>query len=120
MNLPATTDNEVLYGEILLPGEGEEIIWKDPDYLALVAELPCCICEAFGERQMSRTQVHHVFHGRFSQRKTPDRMAIPLCEGHHLAQMDTSKLAIHRAKESWRLKYGDDFSYSAATQDKLL
>ena len=121
MSLPARTDG-VLYGQVLLPGESVDdggAVRKDPAYLARVAELPCCICEAFGECQSSRTQVHHVFHGRFSQHKTPDRMAIPLCEGHHLGQWDTSKLAIHKAKETWRLKYGEDHNYSATTLDKL-
>jgi len=70
---------------------------SDPEHLARVAQLPCCICEAFGERQRSATQVHHVFHGRYDTERAPDRMTIPLCEGHHLGMFDTSKLAIHRA-----------------------
>ena len=92
---------------------------KDAAYLAAIHELPCCICEAFGEIQCSKTEAHHVFHGRFSQRKTPDRMAIPLCDGHHQAKWDKSKMAIHQQKKAWAEKYGFDHEYSAATQDKL-
>ena len=92
---------------------------KDPAYLARVRELPCCICEAFGEVQMSPTAAHHVICGRYSTGKTPDLMAIPLCEGHHQGLRDTSKLAIHQGKEAWVLEYGPDTDWIAPTQDKL-
>lgn len=91
----------------------------DPAYLSRVRELPCCICEAFGEPQRSPTQAHHPIHGRFSQRRTPDRMAIPLCEGHHQGQFDTTKIALHREPEAWREAYGEDHEWIAPTQDKL-
>jgi len=92
---------------------------SDPEHLARVAQLPCCICEAFGERQRSATQVHHVFHGRYDTERAPDRMTIPLCEGHHLGMFDTSKLAIHRAKAAWAASYGEDHTWVAPTLDKL-
>lgn len=93
---------------------------KRPDYLAAVRDLPCCICEAWGEVQRSETQAHHVFHGRFSGRKTPDTMAIPLCRDHHQGDgCDQTKLSVHRRKESWQRKYGPDHHYTAGTQDKL-
>jgi hypothetical protein len=92
---------------------------KDPKHLARVAELPCCICEAFGEVQQSPTQVHHTFSERWGTDKTPDIEAIPLCEGHHLGHLDRSKLAIHANKTSWVLHYGADHEYIEATLDKL-
>ena len=124
MNLPQVVQGDVLYGDILLPGEGRGYFAghphkKDPAHLARVASLACCICEKFGETQTSPTQVHHVFHSRFSQRKTPDKMAIPLCEGHHLGHWDNSKIAIHQEKARWAEVYGEDHEYSAATLDKL-
>lgn len=91
----------------------------DPDYLEAVRKLRCCICEAFGEPQLSRTLAHHVTMGRFSQRRTPDRMAIPLCDGHHQGNFDTSKIAIHRSPAEWRRRYGEDWKYTAATQDAI-
>ena len=91
----------------------------DPAYLARVRELPCCICEAFGEQQLSPTSAHHVIHGRFGTRRTPDRMAIPLCEGHHQGLRDTSKLALHQEPSRWKRFYGEDHEWIAATQDKL-
>lgn len=91
----------------------------DHAYLSRVRELPCCICEAFGEPQRSPTQAHHPIHGRFSQRKVPDRMSIPLCEGHHQGDFDISKLALHREPDAWRKAYGEDHEWIAPTQDKL-
>lgn len=91
----------------------------NPKYLAKVRELPCVICEAFGEPQQSSTSAHHPIHDRFSTRKVPDEQAIPLCEGHHQGLRDTSKLALHQAPSRWRRKYGPDHDYIAITQDRL-
>lgn len=91
----------------------------NPAYLAKVRELPCVICEAFGEQQTSPTAPHHPIHDRFSTRKVPDEQAIPLCEGHHQGLRDTSKLALHQAPSQWRRLYGADHEYIAVTQDRL-
>lgn len=91
----------------------------DLDYLARVRGLPCCICEAFGFVQTSKTTAHHVIHDRFSERKTPDLMAIPLCDGHHQGTFDHSKLALHRHPQLWRDMFGADYEWTAPTQDKL-
>jgi len=93
---------------------------KDAAYLRKVRELPCCVCDAFGEFQLSQTTAHHPIHDRYGNEKTPDREAIPLCDGHHQGQFDTSKLAIHRGKQTWREKYGSDRNFIAATQDAIL
>ena len=90
-----------------------------PDYLAAVRELPCCICDAFGEPQMSATTAHHPIHGRASQRKRPDVCAIPLCDGHHQGLWDNSKVAVHRDPAEWKARYGPDTDWIAVTQDKL-
>jgi hypothetical protein len=82
---------------------------KDPARLAMVAELPCVICHEFKMPQTSPTQVHHCIHGRNSMgRKSPDSMTIPLCEGHHQGDFDTSKIALHRAPNDWKQAYGLD------------
>jgi len=90
----------------------------DPEYLARVRGLPCCICAAFGEPQMTPTTAHHVIHGRFSQRKTPDRMAIPLCADHHQLG-GNGKLALHSEPTKWKRLYGEDHTYTAIIQDRL-
>ena len=90
---------------------------KEPDYLAALHMLPCCICQAFGETQLSPTQAHHTIHGRYSTRKTPDRDAIPLCAGHHQGLMDTSKVALHQQPDAWKAAYGLDTDYIAGTQE---
>ena len=93
---------------------------NNPAYLAAVRGLPCIICREFGMTQRSRTEAHHVFHDRFEQRKTPDEMAIPLCTDHHRGDgFDPSKLAVHKAKDEWRLHYGADYDWTPRTQDAL-
>ena len=84
---------------------------KDGKRLARVHEMPCVICQTFGEPQRSPTQAHHCIHDRHSFAKRPDSETIPLCEGHHQGMFDTSKLALHRAPKQWREKYGPDWSY---------
>lgn len=99
----------------LKPGKAK----PDPAYLARVRELPCVVCEAFGEPQQSPTSAHHPIHDRFSQAKVPDRMAIPLCEGHHQGLRDKSKVALHAEPTKWKRLYGADHEYIAITQDRL-
>lgn len=89
----------------------------DPEeYLAEVRSLPCCICEAFDMVQLSPTTAHHWTMGRGGNRKTPNREAIPLCDGHHQGKFDTSKIALHREPETWREAYGLDSDWTAQTQ----
>jgi len=85
-------------------------------YLDKVRSLPCCICQAYGMKQLSPTQAHHTIHGRYSSRRTQDSEAIPLCEGHHQGLMDTSKIAIHRGKRTWAEAYGLDTDWIEPTQ----
>jgi len=87
---------------------------KDKQHLAEIHNLPCCICEAFGFMQTTPTQAHHTFCGRYSQRKTPDRHAIPLCHYHHQGAG-----GIHTNKRLWVEKYGPDTDYIAQTLDKI-
>lgn len=92
---------------------------KDPDYIARVRGLPCIVCESFGEAQNSPTQAHHCIHGRYGTLRTSDRCCIPLCEGHHQGDFDTSKIALHREPDMWKEAYGQDFEYIAVIQDRL-
>ncbi len=73
---------------------------KDPARLAAVAQLPCCIC---GARPV---EVHHCISGRYSQRKAPDSMTIPLCYFHHLGAG-----GIHTNKSAWQAAHGPDTGY---------
>ena len=102
------TFRTVLKGPIGQKGQREG---RDPKRLAAVAAMPCVICHEWGLPQLSPTQVHHCIHGRHSQRRAPDSMTIPLCEGHHLGLMDTSKIALHRHPKAWREEYGDDVNW---------
>lgn len=85
---------------------------KDTKYLDYIRSLPCIVCKEHHEPQNSVTTAHHPIHDRFSSRKTSDRDAIPLCEGHHQGLWDLSKIAIHKEPQLWRIKYGSDYSYT--------
>ena len=85
---------------------------KAPKFLDEIRQRKCIICETFHEPQMSPTFAHHVIHDRFSGSKTPDHLAIPLCEGHHQGFWDKSKVAIHPRPNEWRDLYGPDYNYS--------
>ena len=87
--------------------------------LAAVASLPCIICREYGFKQESRTQVHHCIHGRYSTKRAPDSMTIPLCEGHHQGLRDTSKIALHREPDRWRQEYGQDTDWISAVEVML-
>lgn len=85
-----------------------------PDYLAAIRGLPCCICEHFGFPQVGPTYAHHTICGRFSQVKTPDVQAIPLCYAHHQGEM-----GIHTERAWWVSEFGPDTGFIAGTQDRL-
>jgi len=99
--------------------EKPQKVGKEPEYLARVRDLPCCICREFGLPQQSPTAAHHCIHGRYGARKVPDRMSIPLCEGHHQGLRDTSKIAIHREPQRWRDLYGADTDWISWAENRV-
>lgn len=100
-------------------GQREGKTSKRPDYLAAVRQMPCIVCEEFGEPQMSPTTAHHPIHDRHSQHKRPDTTAIPLCDGHHQGSWDCTKIAIHQRPQVWRSMYGRDIDFTPRIQDRL-
>ncbi|WP_116082045.1 Ref family recombination enhancement nuclease [Tropicimonas sp. IMCC34011] len=89
------------------------------EHMARVAALPCVICVEWGMVQQSRTTVHHCIHGRYSRRRAPDTMTLPLCEGHHTGDLDTSKLALHREPAAWKSLYGSDTDWLSWVEQRL-
>ena len=104
----------------------------DSRYRHAVLQRPCVICRAFGLVQTSPTTGHHPIHDRIltdsdkgekkpkGKRKAADKRMIPLCDGHHQGNFDTSKVAVHREPEKWREIYGNDFDYVEQTQIAIL
>lgn len=80
---------------MLLPKAGKPK--RDPAHMGRVAQLPCVICGSWP------VQVHHCIHGRYSQRRAPDRETIPLCVFHHDE--------LHRYPAAWKRAHGEDRSY---------
>ena len=93
-------------------GQKEPKKKKDAKFLNKVREQKCCVCERFGEAQISPTTAHHPIHDRHGFVKRSDGEAIPLCEGHHQGLCDNSKIAIHKEPKLWQETYGPDWSYS--------
>lgn len=87
------------------------------------AQEPCIICRLHGEVQVSRTTIHHPIHDRvqtdsdegFSKqkgsRRASDERGLPICDGHHQGDFDTSKVSLHREPEKWKRLYGNDYDY---------
>ena len=83
--------------------EGQEAL----EYMGTVRQLPCAVCGA-----PAPSEAHHVIHGRYGSAKASDFDTIPLCPSCHRTGPD----AIHRGKESWRQKFGNDFDYIEQTR----
>ncbi len=83
---------------------------KDPERMHRVKQLPCVICGA-----PPPSDAHHCISGRYSQRKAPDSMTVPLCKRHHQEGPD----AIHNDKAGWEARYGKDTDYLAEVDDML-
>ena len=92
---------------------------KDPAHLAKLAALPCVICHEWNLEQRSPTAVHHCIHGRYGNRKVPDSMTIPLCEGHHQGLLDTSKIALHREPSKWKRMFGEDTKWLSWVEARI-
>lgn len=109
-----------IYQKDAKPVKARKRAGKDAPYLEKVAQLPCVICHEHHMPQMSPTQVHHCIHGRGSMgKKSPDCMTIPLCEGHHQGNFDTSKIAIHREPQAWKEAYGLDTEWISWVEENL-
>ena len=78
---------------------------RDRAHMAKVAQLPCVICSA------RPVQVHHVIHGRHSQRRAPDTETIPLCFRCHTD--------LHSFPNAWKRQHGEDHSYLDRVADAL-
>jgi hypothetical protein len=83
---------------------------RDPDRLARVKQLPCVICGA-----PPPSDAHHCIGGRYSQRKAPDSMTIPLCKADH----QDGPYAIHNDKAGWEARNGKDTDYLAEVDAML-
>ena len=89
------------------------------EHMGRVAQLPCVICYEYGMEQKSRTTVHHCIHGRFGDRRAPDKMTLPLCDGHHQGDFDVSKIALHRQPAKWKREYGEDTNWLSWVEKRL-
>lgn len=93
---------------------------KDKTYIEFVKQLPCVICEAYGEPYgQAPSDAHHPTHGRNSQARMPDHTVIPLCKAHHQTG-EHGKPAWHSGRRGeFIAAYGPDIDYIDATKDRV-
>ena len=77
--------------------------------MALVKQLPCCVCGA-----PPPSDAHHVFCGRYGQRKASDFETISLCKECHQGPD-----GIHNRKSTWEAINGPDFEFLPTVADML-
>ena len=76
-------------------------------HMARVAQLRCVVCLRPGP-----SEVHHVIHGRFSQRKASDFDTIPLCFECHRGQG-----GVHHSPRDWIDRNGFDWEFLPIVAD---
>lgn len=77
--------------------------------MAMVADLPCCVCGAEG------VQVHHIREGQGISQRASHFLTIPLCSDHH-----TGPLSIHMSKRQFENMYGSELDLLAGTIKRLM
>lgn len=82
---------------------------KGRAHMALVKQLPCCVCGA-----PPPSDAHHVISGRYGSRKASDFETLPLCKNHHQGPE-----GIHTAKATWEGIYGPDYEMLPVVADML-
>lgn len=89
---------------------------RDPAYLGLVAELPCCVCPLKNQAQQYRTEVHHKLVRGMGIRAS-DYETMPLCiECHRTGKFGE---AVHNGTKSFEARYGTQDDHIRETQRKL-
>jgi hypothetical protein len=79
-------------------------------HIERIKALPCVICHRPGP-----SDAHHVFCGRYGQRKASDFEVIPLCRMCH----QEGPFSIHQNKRLWVETNGPDHEYLPVVADML-
>jgi hypothetical protein len=76
-------------------------------HLGATAALGCIAC-FMDTGQFVACNVHHLRAGLGRSQRASHFEVLPLCEGHHQGNIDTSKVAFHRAPKTFELRYGTE------------
>jgi hypothetical protein len=85
-----------------------------------VAKLGCWCCTIEG--RPGGTDLHHIRQDYGGSQRASHWEVLPLCEGHHQAMrhpVDKSKVAIHKAAKTWRLKFGSEVEVLLLVWERL-
>jgi len=78
--------------------------YKDPKHIQRVLATPCALCFFIGEKQTTRTELHHL-HGKGMGKKVSDLLSMGLCSEHHR----TGEFAFHHiGRIAFEDKFGID------------
>lgn len=90
--------------------------YKDPKHLARVGNLPCSLCYFLGQKQKTRTTVHH-YHGGGMGKKASDLKVMSLCDDHH----QKGEFAFHHiGRVAFEEKFGIDQEGLIKITNKML
>jgi hypothetical protein len=92
-------------------------------HLNEVAELGCIACEMDGHPG-TPAAIHHPRrdengNGIGASVRAPHEEGIPLCEGHHQGEVDTTKIAIHKEPTRFIARYGTEKDLVAKVRERL-
>ena len=90
--------------------------YKDPERMAALHELPCVVCEQRGERQVTKTEAHHL-HGFGLGKKVSDLLSFPLCQNHHGPKIQGTSLH-STGLPAWESKFGSQKKLLRITNEK--
>ena len=84
------------------------------DHMARVSKLPCVLCERLGQRQWTRTTVHHLREGQGGAQRAGHYLTVALCEECH-----TGKLGVHGDKTLVALAHAGELDLLNDTYEAL-
>ena len=87
----------------------------EQSHMAKIASMPCILCEALGERQTSKTDVHHLRDGEGMSQRASHWLTIPLCHD----TCHQGKAGRHGDQTLYRIAKVSDMDLLALTIEKL-
>lgn len=91
-------------------------------HMGKVAKMPCYACEQDQRQDIEKANVHHIREGYKTGERASNWEVIPLGEGHHQglqAPVDKTKIAFHRSRRTFVLRYGNEIGILATVLARL-
>lgn len=95
---------------------------EEKAHMGKVARMPCYACEQDQREKIEKANVHHIREGYRTGERASNWEVIPLGEGHHqglLAPVDKTKIAFHRSRRTFVLRYGNEIGILATVLARI-